>query len=117
MRLIFVLALCLTICATAFGGYETVVISELQTAKTLAGVVTDMNGEALPDVIVREISPHGKTTIRSTTTDSEGRWSLPRAGRKTYHLLFLKSGFDNLQIRVRLSKLGKELRVSLPVAT
>jgi len=31
MRLIFLLALCLTICTTAFGGYETVVISELQT--------------------------------------------------------------------------------------
>jgi len=82
MRLIFLLALCLTICTTAFGGYETVVISELQTAKALAGVVTDKNGEALSDVIVREISPDGKTTIRSTITDSEGRWSLPQAHRK-----------------------------------
>jgi hypothetical protein len=76
------------VCTTAFAGYERVVISELKTSKSLAGVVTDTNGEALPDVLVREVSPDGKNTIRSTTTDSEGRWSLPPAGHITHHLLF-----------------------------
>jgi len=117
MRRIFVFTLFLMICAAAFGGYERVIISELQTAKTLAGVVTDTNDEALPDVLVVEVSPDGKTTIRSTTTDSEGRWSLPPTGRRIYHLLFVKNGFNDIQVRVKLSKVGKKLRFSLPVAT
>jgi hypothetical protein len=118
VRIIFVLVLAMALSSTTFAGFERVVLDELQIAKVLSGIITDPSGEVVPGVQVLEVTPDDKITLRTTTTDSERRWSLPPvASRSVYHLRFVKDGFNELQVRVKLGKQGKGLRLVLPIAT
>jgi hypothetical protein len=56
---------------------ETVEINNVQFSKILGGIVVDPTGSPLVGVEVIEVASDWHTTIRSTKTDVEGRWSVP----------------------------------------
>jgi hypothetical protein len=105
--------------STAFAGVETVEIGKGQIAKTLTGTVVDPAGSAMPGVQVFEVSSDWKTVLRTTTTDSNGKWSLPPVpGQQVYYLRFVAYGFNPLQVRVKSNRRkGSDLRFKLPIAT
>jgi len=53
---------------------QVVEIEQPQFAKSVAGVVVDPSGAALPGVTVEERSEDWKTVLRSTKTDENGRF-------------------------------------------
>ncbi len=69
---LFVLSMALF--SSAFAGVETVEIGKIQIARTLTGTVVDPSDSALPGVQVLEVSSDWKTVLRTTTTDSGGKW-------------------------------------------
>jgi hypothetical protein len=104
-----------------FAGVETVEIGNVQFTKTPGGIVTDPADSPLADVQVIEVRSDWQTTIRSTRTDAEGRWSLtPVPGQGIYFFRFITKQccFNEVRCRVKLNKRkGKELRISLPLST
>ncbi len=58
------------------------------------------------------------TTLRSTVTDDNGKWSLPPvAARKLYYLRFVMKNFNPVELRLKLTKRGKPFVVTLPLST
>jgi len=102
-----------------FAGVETVVIANVQVSKDLSGIVLDPAGEPIPGAAVIEITQDRQTNLRSTTADSEGKWSLtPIATRKIYYLRFVKPNFNTVEVRLKLdTKKGKSFAVTLPLST
>jgi len=120
-RAAFILSLTLLLLAPSFAGVEIVEIGNVQLTKTLGGVVADPSDAPLAHVQVIEVTSDWHTTIRSTMTDTEGRWSLPQVPKqRIYFLRFITKQccFNELRCRVKLNKRkGKELRISLPLST
>jgi hypothetical protein len=101
-----------------FSGVETVVLANVQISKDLGGVVVDPSGAPIPGTEILEASPDGKTTLRSTVTDDNGKWSLPPvAARKLYYLRFVMKNFNPVELRLKLTKRGKPFVVTLPLST
>ena len=50
-------------------------IEKVQLAKSVAGIVSDPSGSALPGVTVEDRSEDWKTVLRSTETDEKGRFA------------------------------------------
>ena len=98
---------------------QVVEIEQPQFAKSVAGVVVDPSGAALPGVTVEERSEDWKAVLRSTETDEKGRFHFGSSRNKTvYHLYFSRSGFDWLRITVELEKKAKPpLIVKMPIGT
>ena len=85
---------------------ETVELS-LQRAKCLCGVVTYPNGDPVQGAKVEELGPDWKGALRSTGTDSDGRFTLaPVRGRKIYYLQISARGrgVNPLHVPVQLSR-------------
>lgn len=103
----------------SFADVEAIEFAKVQLSKTLGGIVVDASGSPIPGTQVLEVSADWNTTIRSTTANAAGRWSLqPIQKRRTYYLRFRSNGFNEVRCRVRLSKFrGKESRITLPVGT
>jgi hypothetical protein len=118
MKSFALFVLSVAIFSSAFSGVETVEIGKIQIAKTLTGTVVDPADSATPGVQVLEVSSDWKTVLRTTTTDSDGKWSLPPTpGQQVYYLRFVAYGFNPLQVRVGLNRRkGKDLRFKLPIA-
>jgi hypothetical protein len=91
----------------------------LELAKSVAGVVNDPSGAALPGVTVEERSEDWKTVLRSTETDGSGRLQFSSTRNKTiYYLQFSLSGFNELRIKLQLDKkVNVPIVVNLPIAT
>ena len=85
----------------------------------LSGTVTDTMGAVIPSVKVCSTTNDWKKKLRCTATGSDGRWSLPStANENTYHLRFIKDGFNQVLMRVRFAKRGvTPFIVELPNAT
>jgi hypothetical protein len=60
---------------------------------TISGVVRDASGAVLPGVTVEASSPALIEKVRSTETDSNGRYTLPALSVGTYSIKFTLSGF------------------------
>lgn len=119
MRTFHVLLFVLISYLASSAGVEAVQIPD-QVCTTLSGIVTAPGGQTIPNVQVLEVNSHWKTTLRSTTTDAFGHWSLaPVPKRKVYYLRFVGPiGFNQVWIRVMIdSHNGKQLQVALPVST
>jgi hypothetical protein len=118
LALIVSVALLMSPC---FAGVEIVEIGNAQIIKSLGGTVADPADSPLSNVQVVEVTPDWQTTIRSTTTDAKGRWSLPVvSGRRTYLLRFITKQccFNEVRCRVKLNnRKGKELHITLPLST
>jgi len=89
----------------------------LQSAKCLCGIVTYQNGDPARGAKVEELSQDWKgTPLRSTESDSEGRFILtPVKGRKIYYLQIRQRGLHLLRVPIKLSRFRgtKLLRLQL----
>jgi len=98
---------------------EIVEIEKPQLAKSIAGVVTDHSGGAIPGVIVEERSEDWKKVLRSTQTDDHGRFHFSARSKKTiYKLQFSRSGFNWVRIKLRLDKnAAPTVVIKMPLGT
>jgi 5-hydroxyisourate hydrolase-like protein (transthyretin family) len=105
----------LTIC---YADESTIEYTKVRNAAELSGVVLDQVGAPISEVRVSEMSGNWSTELRSTATDSQGRWSFtPTETGKTYEIQLRKLGFHAVRIRVKVTKHhAKPLIVEMPVA-
>jgi Carboxypeptidase regulatory-like domain len=100
------------------GPMAIVEIEKPQVAKTVAVVVNDPSGAALPDVTVEERSDDWKTVLRSTETDERGRFHFSPGAKTVYYLEFSRAGFNWLRIKLQIQKKAKRLvTVTMPIGT
>jgi len=67
---------------------------------------------------VCEMSNDWKAELRCTATDRQGHWSLPLSTQSgIYRIKFIKAGFSQLRIRLRVEHGAKPLTVEMSVAT
>lgn len=84
---------------------ELVVIEEIQPAQRVEGVVLDPSGAPIPDVTVTDRTEEWVAVLRSTTTDSKGRFRFSQQrGKSVYHLRFDHPWFNPLELRLKLDK-------------
>jgi hypothetical protein len=97
----------------------TVELRDIQFSKTVSGTVVDQSGAPVADVEVAEVSSDWKTSLRTTQTGADGKWSLtPVHGRKWYFIRLTAPGFNELRFRMQLSNTKSQgLRIVLSVAT
>jgi Carboxypeptidase regulatory-like domain len=109
----------LTLLVPLHAQYQIIELEKVQLARSLAGVVTDMTGTRMADVLVEEFSSDWNRSLRATKTDAKGRFSFsPVKGRDIYFLQLRLNGFDPLRVRVKIDRnQGKNLRLKLEIAT
>ena len=103
--------ICIAAIPSDLRGNEELVILPPQTVRSLDGIVV-MNGSPLERAVVAEFASDYKTEIRRTTTDAEGRFSLPRVkGRVAYYLQITGPGpgINPARVKVRINRRGKAL--------
>jgi hypothetical protein len=84
---------------------EFVILEEPLPAQRVEGVVLDPGGEPIPDMTVSDCTPQWAAVLRSTTTDSKGRFRLSRQqGKSVYYLRFDHRLFNPLGLRLTLDK-------------
>ncbi|MEJ7616126.1 MAG: carboxypeptidase-like regulatory domain-containing protein [Pyrinomonadaceae bacterium] len=80
----------------AFGlSLPTSVFAQASSTGTIGGALQDINGAVLPGVTV---TVRGVTTgvVRTATTDSEGRWTVPALNVGSYEVSYEANGFKKL---------------------
>jgi carboxypeptidase family protein len=119
MKIVATIAVVICFLTVCQAGQETVEYAKVRNAANLSGVVSDRSGAAIAQVRVFEMSDDWSAELRSTTTDSQGRWSFsPTVNGATYRIQFIKDGFNTVRIRVKVTKRrAKPLAVEMPVAT
>lgn len=97
---------------------STVEFARVQEAQSLSGQIHDQTGEPISQVAVEEMSDDWSSVLQQTTTGEDGHWSLPSLrGRKIHNIRFLKDGFHQLRLRVKLTQqAAKPLDFVLPVS-
>ena len=101
---------------------EEIVELRLQRAKCLCGIVAYVNGDPVSGATIEDFAQDWKgEPLRSTTTNSEGRFTLaPVKGRKVYYLQISsrQSGVNPLRVPVQISRVraAKLLRLHLHLA-
>jgi hypothetical protein len=84
---------------------ELVTIEALQPAQRVEGVVLDPSGAPVSDMTVTDRTDEWVAVLRSTTTDSKGRFRFSKqSGKSTYYLRFDSPAFNPLQLRLKLDK-------------
>jgi len=86
--------------------------SAQDTTGAIAGRIVDPQGLALPGVSVLVKGPQGSTT---TTTDSDGRFSVPFLTPGSYSLRATLTGFKALEIAEAVVELGRTVELALPM--
>ena len=101
------------------GQYELIELADIQLAKSLDATIQDATGVPIPKAVVQEFSADWKTVLRSSSTDTDGKFSFtPVHGRKTYFIQVTAPGFDPLRFRLQVdNKRGTSLKLKLTVAT
>jgi len=91
----------------------------VQLARSLQALVCDAANSPMAGVSVEEFSSDWKESLRSTTTDAAGRFTLvPVKGRDIYYLQLRIEGWNPLRVRVRVDpKHGKELHLKMEIST
>jgi hypothetical protein len=104
----------------AEGQYQVIVQEKVELSHSLSGFVA-VQGHPSPiqGVTVAVCSPDWTKTLASTTTNATGHFSFPALQSPgLYHLRLSLSGFDPLEVRVKVSPETKHnLHLSLTVAT
>ena len=100
-------------------GVSIIEIGDLQVTKSLAAVVKDSRGFPMDGVLGEEMSADWKTRLRSTRTDSKGRFSLKTVnGRKIYYLELTYKGFNPLRVRIQVDpQRGVDLQLQMTIST
>jgi hypothetical protein len=74
-------------------------------AQRVEGVVLDPVDEPIPDMTVSDCTPEWAAVLRTTTTDSKGRFRLSRQpGKSVYYLRFDHRLFNPLGLKLKLDK-------------
>lgn len=117
-RLLCFTAFFLFLVPVSLDAQYSVQIKNVQSARSLAGVVVDPSGAPIPGVLVEEVSPDWKGSLRSTKTDANGSFEFdPVKGRRLYYFQLRQDGFNPLLVRVKVDRRrGKDLRLTLIVA-
>jgi hypothetical protein len=93
-------------------------IDEPFITNSLAGIVTDKNGDAIPGVSVNNYDFDWKNKITSTSTDEKGKFKFSKLPEGLYFLKLTHSGFQEMEIKVRIAKKSKKkLVIEMEVAT
>lgn len=91
--------------ASAWAVRELVVIEDPQPAQRVEGVVLDPSGAPIRDMTVTDRTEDGVAILRSTKTDSNGRFHFSaQRGKTVYCLRFDHPLFNPLQVRLKLDK-------------
>jgi hypothetical protein len=99
-------------------GVVTIEIAKVQSAPTLSALVHDSAGNPLNGVSVVELSSDWKSSLRSTKTGPDGRFTLSGADNRIHHFQFSLPGFNPLRVRIRVSPERKdELQLQMWVST
>ena len=92
---------------------ELVVIEQLQVAQRVEGVVVDTTGVPISDVIVTDRTENGVAVLRSTRTDSRGRFHFSKQpGKTVYCLRFDHRLWNPLQLTLKLDKRASQRGIS-----
>jgi hypothetical protein len=115
---------------TYCGAQNTIEYADIQNAPSVSGTLmvhmpanlTPSPERLAPQYIggakVCEMSNDWKAELQCTTTDSQGHWSFPLSPQsRTYRIKFIKAGFSQLRIRLRVEHGAKPLTVEMSVAT
>ncbi len=99
--------------------YQVIELADVQFAKSVGATIEDPNGVPVPKAVVQEFSADWKTVLRSSSTDTQGKFSLtPAPGRRVFFIQVSAPGFDPLRFRLQLdTKHGVNLKLKLTVAT
>ena len=106
MRQVIVIAImCGFLTASAYAARETVRIEEPQPAQRVEGVVLDPTGVPIPDMTVTDRTENWGAILRSTVTDSKGRFRFPRQkGKSIYFLYSYHPSFNELELKLKVDK-------------
>ena len=67
--------------------YQFIELADIQLAKSVGATIQDPTGAPIPKASVREFSADWRTVLRSTSTDTKGRFSFtPAQGMKVYFI-------------------------------
>lgn len=99
--------------------YQVIELADVQLAKSVGATIKDPTGAPVPNATVQEFSADWKTVLRSSSTDTHGKFSFtPGPKKATYFIQISAPGFDPLQFRLRVdAKRGANLTLKLTVAT
>ncbi|MBC7932088.1 MAG: carboxypeptidase regulatory-like domain-containing protein, partial [Rubrivivax sp.] len=75
--------------------FQTVAHAQSSPTGTLTGTIQDINGAAIPGVMVTAKQTDTGTS-RQVTSDDDGRWTLPALAVGAYELTYEKQGFKRL---------------------
>jgi hypothetical protein len=104
-QVIAVVLTCVFLLVPASAVRVLVVIEEPQPAQRVEGIVLDPSGTPIPDIVVTDRTENGVTVLRSTKTNSEGRFHFSRQlGKTAYCLRFDHPSWNPLQITLKLDK-------------
>jgi hypothetical protein len=106
-RLLWVVGVAALLCASmrVEGQSEIWYVHGIQIVKSVSGVLQDDEGTLLSHAAVQEFGPEWKSVLRTTETDSEGRFSFPTVtGREIYWLQASTPGFLSLRVELKLDR-------------
>ncbi|MDQ3634111.1 MAG: carboxypeptidase-like regulatory domain-containing protein [Acidobacteriota bacterium] len=87
-------------------------------SKVLSGVITDTSGEPLPAVTVELLNCDWGEKIDSISTDENGKFRFPNIYKGTHFLRFKVEGFNELEVRIKLTdKTKRKLNFKMEVST
>ena len=86
-----------------------------QSEGSISGTVKDQNGDAVSGAEVRLLHPQ-QAVLRTTTTDSSGRFKFEGVQRGSYEIRISQAGFAPHTVSVLLSAADAELYATLAVA-
>jgi len=99
--------------------YQVIELADVQLAKSVGATIRDPTGAPVPKAVVQEFSADWKTVLRSSSTDTRGKFSFtPAPGRTIYFIQISAPGFDPLRFRLEVdTRRGTSLKLKLTVAT
>ena len=99
--------------------YQLIELADVQLAKSLGATIQGSTGAPVPKAAVQEFSADWKTVLRSTSTDTDGRFSFtPLRSKKIYFIQISAPGFDPLRLHLQVDvKRGASLKLKLTIAT
>ena len=84
---------------------ELVIIEKPQPAQHVEGIVLDPSGAPISDMTVTDRSEQWAAVLRTTKTDSKGRFRFsPQPNKTVYYLRFDSALFNPLQLKLKLDK-------------
>lgn len=110
MRQVITIAIAWALVATPGSAVrELVILNDPLPAQHVEGVVLDLTGAPIEGIRVSDCTPEWASVLRSTITDSHGRFRLSRKhGKSIYYLRFDHRSFNPLMLKLKVDKHAPE---------